>query len=57
MSDQLQRPGQFTPRQEPPVPIGQEAGWDSAGLDAMAKKKNRIIAPAGNWIPVVQPVA
>jgi hypothetical protein len=27
-----------------------------AGLDAVAKRKNSIIAPAGIWNPVVQPV-
>jgi hypothetical protein len=28
-----------------------------AGLDVVAKRKNSIIAPAGNSTPVIQPVA
>jgi len=35
-----------------------KGGWvgPRAGLDAVARRKNPIIAPAGNWTPVVQPV-
>jgi hypothetical protein len=34
-------------------------GWvgPRAGLDAVAKRKNPLIAPTGIWNPVVQPVA
>jgi len=34
-------------------------GWEGlrSGLDAVAKKKNHFTAPAGNRIPVVQPLA
>jgi len=54
----------FTPRPlyhrgcGPPEPIGFEAGWGlRAGLNAMAKRKNPIIAPARNRTLVLKPAA
>jgi hypothetical protein len=49
VSGQLHAPTALTPGKESPVP--------RADLDAVAKRKNPIIAPAGNWTLVVQPVA
>jgi hypothetical protein len=52
------RPGRFTPEEWAPGThwIG---GWvgPRTGLDAVAKRKNPIIGPTGNWTPVVQLVA
>jgi hypothetical protein len=47
------RPGRFIPGTDW---IGGLVG-PRAGLDAVAKGKNRIITPDGNRIPVVYPVA
>jgi hypothetical protein len=51
-------PDRFTPEVRVPIShwIGGRVG-PTAGLDAVAKRENPIIAPAGNWTPVVQPVA
>jgi hypothetical protein len=50
----VSRPGRFTPREGAPGThwIG---GWvgPKAGLEAVIKRINPIIAPAGNWTPVV----
>jgi len=43
---------------KPPVLIGQEPGWaPEPVLDMVAKRKSPFPEPAGNWTPVVQPVA
>jgi hypothetical protein len=38
------------------APAHRIGGWvgPSAGLDAVAKRKNPVIVSAGNWTPVVQ---
>jgi len=48
----------LTPEKWPPV-TDWMGGWvgPKAGLNTVAKRKNPIIAPAGNWTLVVQPVA
>jgi hypothetical protein len=52
------RPGRFTPGERAPD-IQWRGGWVGlrTGVDAVAKRKNPIIAPVGNRTPVVQPVA
>jgi hypothetical protein len=52
------RSGFFTPGGRAPG-IHRTGGWvgPRGELDTMAKRKNPIIAPAGNQTPVVQPVA
>jgi len=52
------RPDRFTSGESTPGThrIGSWVG-PRAGLDAMAKRKIPIIAPAGNWTQVLQPVA
>jgi len=42
----------------PAVLIGQEAGWAPEPVWARRRRgKRSIIAPAGNWTPVLLPVA
>jgi hypothetical protein len=52
------RPGRFTTGVRAPA-IHWMIGWvgPRAGLDTAARRKNVIIAPAGNWTPVAQPIA
>jgi hypothetical protein len=53
---QLQAPGGFTTGIR--VPATRLIGWmgPGAGVDAVAKRKIPIFAPAGNLIPVIYPV-
>jgi len=57
VSGQLHAPTALSLGKELPIPTGQ--GWvcPSVGLVAVAKRKDPIIIPVGNWTPVVQPVA
>jgi hypothetical protein len=52
VSDQLHAPAALPPGKERRYPLDRRLG-----LDAMEKGNNSIIAPAGNWTPVVHPVA
>jgi hypothetical protein len=53
LSGQLHTSVCLPPGKETQLPIGYKAGW--APLDLVVRRK--ILAPAGNWTLVVQPVA
>jgi hypothetical protein len=57
MSGQLHAPASLVPG-ESTLPTNWIGGWvgPKSGLDAVAKRKNHIIGPVGNRIPVIQPV-
>jgi hypothetical protein len=42
---------------EPPVPIGQDAGWAPESVPTRRRKGKKIPAPAKNGIPVIQLVS
>jgi hypothetical protein len=42
VSGQLHAPAALPPGKEPPVPIGYEVGWTSAGLDDLEKRKLQV---------------
>jgi hypothetical protein len=49
------RHGRFYPGEEPPVPIGEKAGWAPERARTLWTEKS--LALAGNRIPAVQPIA
>jgi len=53
------RPSRFIPREKAPPSTHWIGSWlgPRAGRDAVASRQNPIIAPAGNWNPVIQPVS
>jgi hypothetical protein len=55
-SGQLHAPGSFTPRKEPQVLIGKEAGWAPEPVWTTWSRE-KSIAPAGNRTLAVQPLA
>jgi hypothetical protein len=55
VNGQLHAPAALHLGKESPVPVGYEAGWASAGLDVVEKRKS--LASARNRTPVFQPVA
>jgi len=57
VSGQLHAPAALPPGQETTVPIWQEVVWASDPVWPRWWEKFPIMAPAGNWTPVVQPVA
>jgi hypothetical protein len=58
LSRQFHETGRFTPGERAPSThfSGGRVG-PKAGLDAVAKRKNLFSTPAGDRIPIVQPVA
>jgi hypothetical protein len=56
VSGQLHAPAALPPGEKPPVPIGQEAGWAPEPVSKLWSTEISL-APAGNRIPAVQPVA
>jgi len=57
VSSQLHFPAALPPGKQPLLSIGQEARWAPESVWMRWESKNSIIAPAENWIPIVQPVA
>jgi hypothetical protein len=55
LSSQLHAPAALSPEKEPLVLIGYETGCVSRE-GRSGEKKNPVIALAGNWTTVVQPV-
>jgi hypothetical protein len=54
VSDQFHAPAALTPGIEPPVPIGQEAGWAPESAWTLWRREKSSIA--GNRTRAVQPV-
>jgi len=54
VSGQFHAPTSLSPRKEPPVPIGYEAGWIPEPVWTRGAEKK---IPPGNRTPVVQPLA
>jgi hypothetical protein len=54
-SGQLHAPTVLPPGKQPPVPIGQEAGWSSEPVWTLWRREN--LPSAGNRTPTIQPVA
>jgi hypothetical protein len=52
VSGHLHAPAAFPPGNEPPTPIGQEAGWVPETVWTLWRKQ--FLSPAGNRILVVQ---
>jgi hypothetical protein len=56
MSCQLHAPAALPPGNEAPAPIEQKAGWAPEPVWTLWRRE-KSLAPAGNWNPAVQPVA
>jgi hypothetical protein len=54
VSGQLYAPAALPPGEEPPVPIGYEAGWAPEPVWTLWSRE-KSIAPAGDWTPAAQP--
>jgi len=57
VNGQLHAPAALLPGKKAQIPIAEEVGWVPVPVwTRWQKEKYPIIAPAGNWAPVVQPV-
>jgi hypothetical protein len=56
VNGQIHAPAVLHPRREPPVPIGQEAGWASEPVSSTLWRRENL-TPAENQTPVIHPVA
>jgi hypothetical protein len=56
MGGQLHNPATLAPGKEPQVPLGYEAECTPDAVQTL-QRREKSLAPAGNWTPVVQPTA